>query len=103
MMPHVNTQIKLIKANPEQVIWTNVAGEKPKFSITEAKLYVKKIKSHPLVSDQLASIVSRGGLLHYPIYRVDVSGVTVAIGLREWTKDQLFYSRVPKILVMAMV
>src|SRR5271156_168054 len=103
MMPHVNTQIKLIKANPEQVIWTNVAGEKPKFSITEAKLYVKKIKAHPAVSDQLASIVSRGGLLHYPINRIDVSSLTVASGLKEWTKDQLFYGRVPKILVMAML
>ena len=103
MAPNVDTHIKLIKASYEQAIWTNASGEKPKFSITEAKLFVKKVKAHPVIEDKIYSAMSSGGVLHYPINRVDITTHTVMSGLKEFSKDQPFFGRVPKMLVMGML
>jgi hypothetical protein len=103
MVPNVNTHIKLIKASYEQAIWTNASGEKPRFSITEAKLFVKKVKAHPLIEEKILSTIERGGILHYPINRVDINTITVAPGIKELCKEPPFYGKVPKILVMGML
>src|SRR5277367_3240055 len=51
----------------------------------------------------LESNLSRGAVVHYPINRTEVISIPAASGILDISKEQLFYGRVPKMLVMTMV
>jgi hypothetical protein len=103
LVGNVNMRIKMIRAANSMALWTNIVGEKPKIVIQYAKLYVRKIKPHPQIVDDVISTLSRGGHIHYPIHRTDIVMLPVAPGVLDITKEQLFYGRIPKILVMCMI
>src|SRR5438093_12411324 len=77
-------------------------GEKPKFVIESAKLYFRKIRANPQIHNSILTNLSRGAVVHYPINRISITSITVPIGTRELIKEQLFYGRVPKIVVMCL-
>src|SRR5277367_4849343 len=103
LIGNVNMQIKLIRAAHTMALCTNVVGEKPKFIIESAKLYIRKIRPHPDIANGIVANLSRGAYVHYPIQRTDIVMLPVASGQLDITKEQLFYGKVPKILVMTMI
>src|SRR5277367_3396957 len=103
LIGNVSMRIKLIKAAHAFAIWTNVTGERPKIVFESAKQYLRKIKPHPQILANVATNLSRGAAVHYPIARTEVITVPAASGILDISKEQLFYGRIPKILVMAMV
>jgi len=103
MIGNVSMRIKLVKANYEAALWTNITGEKPKFAIESAKLYLRKIRPHPKILMDVESNLARGGMVHYPINRTEIVTIYAPVNILELSKEQLFYGRIPKIIVMAMV
>jgi hypothetical protein len=103
LVGNVEMKIKLIKASNAYALWTNINGERPKVVFEAARLYLRKIRPHPLIMDNLATNLSRGGVVHYPITRNEIITIPTAAGLLNITKEQLFYGRVPKLIIMAMV
>src|SRR5438552_13521719 len=103
LISNVNMRIKLIKAAYSFALSCNITGEKPKFVIESANLYFKRIRPHPSILQNIETNLSRGGTVHYPINRIDIVSIPVASNSLDVSKEQLFYGRVPKIIVMAMV
>ena len=103
LIGNMNMRIKLIKSTNSLALFTNIAGEKPKFVIESAKLFLKKVRPHPAIVNLVESHLSRGAMAHYPIHRTEITMIPTAANSLDITKDQLFYGKVPKILVMCMV
>ena len=103
LIGNVNMRIKLIKAAYSFALWCNIAGEKPKFVIESAKLYFKRVRPHPTILQNIETNLGRGGVVHYPINRIDIVHIPVAANTLDISKEQLFYGRVPKLIVMAMI
>src|SRR5277367_6830793 len=94
-------RINFIKAANAYALVTSIAAERPKIVFESAKLYLRKIKPHPQILGNIAANLSRDAIVHYPIAR----NVTIpaAAGILDISREQLFYGRIPKILVLAMV
>src|SRR5438552_8237842 len=103
LISNINMRIKLIKAAYSFAISCSQASEKPKFVIESAKLYFKRIRPHPSILQNIETNLSRGGTVHYSINRIDIVSISVAANTLDISKEQLFYGRVPKMIVMAMV
>jgi hypothetical protein len=103
LIGNVNMKIQFLKNIADMVVKTNISGEKPKFVIESAKLYLKKVRPHPQIYNEILGNLTRGGIVHYPINRISFSKITVPKDSHAIMKDQLFYGRVPKIIVMCMV
>src|SRR5438552_6679000 len=103
LISNVNMRIKLIKAAYAFAISCNISGERPKFVIERARLYFKRIVPHALILQDIGTTLSRGGMIHYPINCTDIVSIPVAANTSEVSKEQLFYGRIPKLIVMAMV
>jgi len=102
LIGNVNMKIKLIRAAHALALWTNAVGEKPKFIIEAATLYLRKVRPHPQIVNDVIMSMSKGASAHYPINRVEISTFPVPANTIKFSKDQLFYGKVPKILVMCM-
>src|SRR5438552_2440407 len=102
LISNINMRIKLIKAAYSFAISCIQASEKPKFVIESANLYFKRIRPHPSILQNIETNLSRGGMVHYPINRIDIVSIPVAANTLDIFKEQLFYGRVPKMIVMAM-
>jgi hypothetical protein len=103
LIGNVGMRLKLIRAINTLALCTSVAGEKPKFVIEYAKLYFKKVKPHPVIIDDMSVKLSRGAMVYYPIHRVEFTSIPIAAAILNISKDQLFFGKVPKILVMCML
>src|SRR5277367_4837888 len=80
-----------------------MVGEKPKIVIESAKLYLRKIRPHPDIVNGVIANLSRGAYVHYPVNRTGIVMLPVASGVLDISKEQLFYGKVPKILVMTII
>ncbi|HYT44934.1 MAG TPA: hypothetical protein VEP90_21585 [Methylomirabilota bacterium] len=67
MIGNVNMRIKLVKATFAEALWTNISGEKAKFSIDSAKLYLRKIRPHPQVVMGVEASLAKGAMVYYQI------------------------------------
>ena len=47
--------------------------------------------------------LAKGGLLHFPFNRVEIASLTIPTNMQECTKDQIFYNRVPKFIVLVLI
>src|SRR5277367_2356923 len=103
LIGNVNMRIKFIKAANAFAIMTSVKDERPKIVFESAKLYLRKIKPNPQILANVATNLSRGAAVHYPIARTEVITIPAAAGILDMSKEQLFYGRIPKILVLAMI
>lgn len=103
MFGNVDMRIKLIRAAHSSALWCNVSGEKPKFIIERAVLFLKRIRIHPQIVNEINNSLLRGAMLHYPINRTEVVMIPIPANTLDVSREQLFYGRVPKILVMAMI
>ena len=103
LIGNVNMKIKLIRAAHALALWTNATGEKPKFVIEAATLYIKKVRPHPQIVNDVIISMSKGAIAYYPINRIEISTFPVPANSLRFSKDQLFYGKVPKILVICMM
>ena len=103
LIGNVNMRIKLIKNPAAMALWTNAPSDKPKIIIEQARLYLRKVRPHPQILNDMELNLSRGGIVHYPINRTEINIIPAAAGLLKISKEQLFYGKVPKLLVMAML
>ena len=103
LIGNINMRIKRIKAAYSFALWCNIAGERPKFVIESAKLYFKRVRPHPAILQNIETDLSRGGVVHFPINHIDIVHIPVAANILDISKEQLFYGRVPKLIVMAIV
>ena len=102
-MGNVNMKIKLVKAANSFVIWTYDAIEKPKFIIEKATLYLRKVRPNPQIANHVYENISKGAVVYYPINRTELTMLSISAGTLDFCKDQLFYGKMPKLLVMSMV
>ena len=96
-------RVKLIRAAYSAAIWCNIAGERAKFIIEKATLYIKRVRLHPQIVNDVRMGLAKGALLHYPINRTEIYMIPMAANTLDISKEQLFYGRVPKIIIMSML
>lgn len=88
----VELAIRLVKEKPAFCLMSNVAAA---FEITEANLFVRKIRINPSIlvahARTLALCPAR-----YPITRVEIKTVTIPAGIQSKTVDNLFIGQLPK-------
>lgn len=89
----VEVSIRLVKEKPEFCIMSN--GEGATFEITDANLFVRKVRINPPIlvahARTLAICPAR-----YPITRVEIKNITINAGVRSKTVDNLFIGQLPK-------
>jgi len=64
---------------------------------------LRKVRAHPQIHNDILVNLSKGAIVHYQINRIAFSTLTVPANSRVLVKDQLFYGRVPKIILMCIV
>jgi hypothetical protein len=102
LVPNMNFRIKLIKNASKFAVFTTTADQ-PKFTIEKAVLYMKKIRPHPQILNAIEANLARSGVVQYPINRIEIVSIPLEQGKTEISRDQLFYGKVPKILLMCMI
>lgn len=89
----VEVSIRLIKEKPEFCLISDVEGAT--FEITDANLYVRKVRINPSIllahARTLAICPAR-----YPITRVETKTITINAGVQSKTVDNLFIGQLPK-------
>lgn len=95
MLNGIEVSIRLVKEKPEFCLMTAAGGETATFEITDANLYVRKIRINPSIlvahSRTLAVCPAR-----YPITRVEIKSITINAGVRSKSVDNLFIGQIPK-------
>lgn len=88
----VEVAIRLVKEKPTFCLMSEMAAS---FEITEANLFVRKVRINPSIlvahARTLAVCPAR-----YPITRVEIKTVTIATGIQSKTVDNLFIGQLPK-------
>lgn len=89
----VEVAIRLVKEKPQFCLMSDADGAT--FTITEANLYVRKVKINPSIlvahARTLAVCPAR-----YPVTRVEIKTVTISAGIQSKTVDNLFIGQLPK-------
>lgn len=92
MINGVEIAIRLVKQKADFCLISTAAAT---FEITEANLFVRKVKINPSIlvahARTLAVCPAR-----YPITRVEIKTVTIPVGIRSKTVDNLFIGQLPK-------
>lgn len=88
----VEVAIRLVKQKPEFCLLSAAAST---FDITEANLYVRKVRINPSILVAHARTLSVCPA-RYPITRVEIKTVTIPAGIRSKTVDNLFLGQIPK-------
>lgn len=88
----VEVAIRLVKEKPAFCLMSDAAAS---FEITEANLFVRKVRINPSIlvahARTLAVCPAR-----YPITRVEIKTITIPTGIQSKTVDNLFIGQLPK-------
>ena len=102
MLNGVNLRIKLNRAKNVFCLVSSAAGANFKVVITEAILFVRRVK--------VASSIILGhaaGLKHssakYPIRRIDCKVLSIPTGFSSFNPDNIFLGQIPKRIVLGLV
>ena len=98
----VNLRLKLNRAKNSFCLVSSAAGPNFKVVITEAILYVKKVKVASSISLGHAAALKQT-TAKYPIRRVDCKVLSIPGGFSSFTPDNLFLDHIPKRLVLVLV
>lgn len=93
MLNGVEIAIRLVKEKPQFCLMSPVDGAT--FEITEANLFVRKVRINPSILVALARTLSVCPS-RYPITRVEIKTVTIPAGIQSKTVDNLFIGQLPK-------
>ena len=98
----VNLRIKLNRAKNSFCLLSSAAGADFKVVITQAILYVRKVKvGSSIILGHAAAL--RQTPAKYPIRRVDCKVLSIPGGFSTFTPDNLFFGHIPERLVLVLV
>jgi hypothetical protein len=97
----VPMRIKLTRTTPSFCLEAD-GNDTFKLNISQAILYVRRVKVSPTVEIAHAKAIEKCNAL-YPMHNTELVIVPVTSGLRTVTKDTLFAGRIPRKLVIAMI
>lgn len=89
----VEVAIRLVKEKPQFCLMSDADGAS--FEITEANLFVRKIRINPSILVAHARTLSYCPA-RYPITRVEIKTVTISAGIQSKTVDNLYIGQMPK-------
>ena len=95
--------LKLIRSKPEFALMSLKSGEKPRFEIKSASLVIRKIVPNPAITMSIERELAANRPVIYPVNHVEVFYLFSKEKVAKFMHDQLFYNRVPKMIVMAML
>ena len=98
----VNLRLKLNRAKISFCLVSSVPGANFKVVITEAILYVRKVKVVSSITLGHAAALKQT-TARYPIRRVDCKVISIPGGFSSFTPDNLFLGLIPKRLVLVLV
>ena len=98
----VNLRLKLNRAKNSFCLVSSAGGANHKVVITEAILYVRKVKVAPSIALGHAAALKQA-TAKYPIRRVDCKVLSIPGGFGSFTPDNLFLGHIPKRLVLVLV
>ena len=98
----VNLRLKLNRAKNSFCLVSSVHGANFKVVITEAILYIRKVKVASSVTLRHAVALKQTPAKH-PIRRVDCKVLSIPSGFSSFTPDNLFLGNIPKRLLFALV
>ena len=102
LISNVPIRVKIIR-NPAEFYMVNGSGVACKVELTEAVLLVRRVQVAPSVELAHAKAMLGGKNAVYPMHRGEVEVVSVPPNQQTVSKDNLFMSRLPKKLIIAMV
>ena len=80
LLPGVNLHIKLNKAQSSFYLMNATAYSKTTFKILDAKLFVKRIRTHPDLLSAQNDTLTDGAIARYNLTRVEIKSFTFAPG-----------------------
>ena len=98
----VNLRLKLNRAKNSFCLVSSAVGANHKVVITEAILYVRKVKVASSITLGHAAVLKQA-TAKYPIRRVDCKVLSIPNGFSSFTPDNLFLGHIPKRLVLVLV
>ena len=98
----VNLRLKLNRAKNSFCPVSSAPGANHKVVITEAILYVRKVKVASSIALGHAAALKQA-TAKYPIRRVDCKVLSIPTGFSTFTPDNLFLGHIPKRLVLVLV
>ena len=98
----VNLRLKLNRAKNAFCLVSSATGPNFKVVITEAILYVRKVKIASSIALGHAAALKQT-TAKYPIRRVDCKVLTIPGGFGAFNPDNIFLGRIPKRLVLGLV
>lgn len=98
----VNLRVKLNRAKNSFCLLSSGTNPNFKVTITEAILYVRKVKVAPSITLEHAAALKHA-TAKYPIRRVDCKVLTIPRGFGSFNPDNIFLGRIPKRIVLGLV
>ena len=98
----VNLRLKLNRAKNSYCLVSSAGGANHKVVITQAILYVRKVKVAPAISLGHAAALKQA-TAKYPIRRVDCKVLSIPGGFPTFTPDNIFLGQIPKRIVLGLV
>lgn len=102
LLSGVDMNIKLIRA-PEAFHLMAAAGSGFKTIITEASLFVRKVRLNPTITLEHNTQLSQGMHVKYPVRRGVVTTFTIPRGNQSINKDGVVLGQLPRRLVVGLV
>src|SRR5271154_1655360 len=103
LIPGVDLMVRLERAKDAFAIFNTNDDLKPKVVITEAKLHLLTFKVNPAIFELHAQYLAQGSSAIYEVSKVKIITVPIRAGDKDFEKEDLFYGKVPKYILMAMV
>ena len=102
LVNNVPMRVKINRNSPEFYM-VNSTGVEYGVVITEAVLWVRRVSVSPGIELAHAKALAAGKNAVYPMHRGEIEVISVPQSQQTVTKDNLFMTRLPKKLVIAMV
>jgi hypothetical protein len=101
--PGIELSIKLHRAKDAFALFSTVAGLKPKIKIEKIALNMLTAKVNPNIMQYHMNQLALNIPAVYEIHPLDIQIIPLAMNDLGGVKDNLFFGRVPKYLIMVMV
>ena len=103
LIPGVDLMVRLERAKDAFAIFNTNAALKPKVIIEEAILHLLTVKVNPAIFEYHARHLAQGLPVIYNVSKAVIATLPIKTGDKEFEKEDLFYGKVPKYILMAMV
>ena len=102
LLNNVSVRLKLNRSKDAFCIMGGDPNTEYRAVITEAILYVRKVKLEPHVVVGIAKALEQG-TAKYPMRRVEINTIAVPRGMMNVNKDNLFLGALPRLVIVGLV